>query len=468
MVDPSSLGIGAGIVASVAVITAVWARVKVFIDKIISLFIIKASFQSDVVPAIYYYCWSNYKRGLVGNRRFAGANEYIRSESEYKLIGWEMGASEPVIFRKGLQMMLVSNGNSDDEKYKNSDSFVSITFFRGTINIEKFVEKAIEAYNKRLKGLVNEAGGELDLNRYDSFYDDYLTVKAKKRFFIDRIVGQGSVHSRVNMGSNPSSTNSNSVEISASKLSSMLSINMLGGIDVSDVGYSTNNTENPTTGLVFNTETTELFNRADRWIKSKEWYQEKNIPWTMGIGLHGKPGTGKSSFVRALAIHLDVPLFVVDLASLSNSDLYAAWDSKVLPVAPCIVLFEDMDATFHGRENQVKDVGGGLTFDALLNTIGGVISCEGVLKVITTNEIDKIDPALFTSEGATRPGRIDYVIELAELTPTECEELYDFYFPNDFLDNDDKQKHLANMEGMTGAQASQYCQQLALQDYWAE
>ena len=33
---------------------------------------------------------------------------------------------------------------------------------------------------------------------------------------------------------------------------------------------------------------------------NEHWYKQHGLPWTLGIGLHGKPGTGKTSFVKAL------------------------------------------------------------------------------------------------------------------------------------------------------------------------
>ena len=80
-------------------------------------------------------------------------------------------------------------------------------------------------------------------------------------------------------------------------------------------------------------------------------------------------------------------------------------------LVPCVALFEDIDAVFEGRENKV---GGHLTFDCLLNCIDGIERTDGVLLVITTNHLDRLDPALGvpSAQVSTRPGRIDRVLEL--------------------------------------------------------
>jgi hypothetical protein len=103
---------------------------------------------------------------------------------------------------------------------------------------------------------------------------------------------------------------------------------------------------------------------------------------------------------------------------------------------PCIALIEDIDNVFHGRENISRKHGmmsflmaskkkdgeadqpppSPLTFDCLLNCLDGVDRCDGVFTIVTTNSIDKIDPALGQPRKlpdgtvefiSSRPGRID-------------------------------------------------------------
>ena len=47
---------------------------------------------------------------------------------------------------------------------------------------------------------------------------------------------------------------------------------------------------------------TDIIKKIDFFINNKEWYYKKGIPYTLGIGLHGPPGTGKTSFIKSLAI----------------------------------------------------------------------------------------------------------------------------------------------------------------------
>lgn len=46
----------------------------------------------------------------------------------------------------------------------------------------------------------------------------------------------------------------------------------------------------------------DIIKKIDFFLNNKEWYYQKGIPYTLGIGLHGPPGTGKTSFMKSLAM----------------------------------------------------------------------------------------------------------------------------------------------------------------------
>jgi SpoVK/Ycf46/Vps4 family AAA+-type ATPase len=99
---------------------------------------------------------------------------------------------------------------------------------------------------------------------------------------------------------------------------------------------------------------------------------------------------------------------------MDNNRFNAVW-SRTRDFAPRIVLLEDFDTVFNGRDNIT---GGGLTFNTVLNAIDGIEKENGLLLIITTNHIEKIDPAIGVASKngeSTRPGRIDVCTELPGL-----------------------------------------------------
>lgn len=154
-----------------------------------------------------------------------------------------------------------------------------------------------------------------------------------------------------------------------------------------------------------------------RFLERDRWYAERGIPYRRGYLLHGAPGSGKSSFITALAGHLD---FNICLLNLSERGLTDDKLNHLLSNAPdrSILLLEDVDAAFLGRQQAAEDgYQASVTFSGLLNALDGVASGESRIIFMTTNHIEKLDPALI------RPGRVDMIAELGDAEPEQVEEL---------------------------------------------
>lgn len=121
--------------------------------------------------------------------------------------------------------------------------------------------------------------------------------------------------------------------------------------------------------------------------------------------LYGPPGNGKSQFVRYLSRKYSLPINIVFLeAGYTNLDI-----ARMFSEVPrnCIVLMEDFDNYFHGRECVMKNEEVRFTFDSFINSLDGVHNdYQGVLFVMTTNDIDSIDDSL-----KKRPSRMKFVRE---------------------------------------------------------
>jgi ATP-dependent 26S proteasome regulatory subunit len=106
-----------------------------------------------------------------------------------------------------------------------------------------------------------------------------------------------------------------------------------------------------------------------------------------------------------LASDLKLDICMMNLTHGNLSDDSLAMYLREAPTNSIIVL-EDVDAVFVER-NQAAGGGGGsrssggVSFSGLLNAIDGVAAQEGRIFFMTTNHLEKLDPALI------RPGRCD-------------------------------------------------------------
>jgi mitochondrial chaperone BCS1 len=156
------------------------------------------------------------------------------------------------------------------------------------------------------------------------------------------------------------------------------------------------------------------------FLDSEDWYFNRGIPYRRGYLLYGPPGTGKTSFVTAAAGALNLIICIINLSSEAMSDESL---NLLLSSAPygSIVLFEDIDAAFttsvpNDPQSDTNDYRNRehsrLTFSGLLNALDGVAAQEGKMIFLTTNHIEKLDPALL------RPGRIDIQLKFG-LSPQD-------------------------------------------------
>ncbi|XP_043931170.1 mitochondrial chaperone BCS1 [Protopterus annectens] len=164
------------------------------------------------------------------------------------------------------------------------------------------------------------------------------------------------------------------------------------------------------------------------FISTPKWYIERGIPYRRGYLLYGPPGCGKSSFITALSGELQYSICLMSLSDRSLSDDRL---NHLLSVAPqqSIILLEDVDAAFVSRDLAAENPSayqgmGRLTFSGLLNALDGVASTEARIVFMTTNHIDRLDPALI------RPGRVDVKQYIGYCSHWQLAQMFQRFYPD--------------------------------------
>lgn len=162
-----------------------------------------------------------------------------------------------------------------------------------------------------------------------------------------------------------------------------------------------------------------IINDVERFLKRKGWYADRGVPYRRGYSFEGPPGTGKTTFIFAIASHIGKPVYIINPSAVSGDN---GLQAAINEAGSGVVVIEDIDAikASEAREDKSKgaakskpkskdgpdgsttvEFGEGITLSGLLNAIDGIASRDGRLLFITSNHADSLDPALL------RPGRVD-------------------------------------------------------------
>lgn len=179
------------------------------------------------------------------------------------------------------------------------------------------------------------------------------------------------------------------------------------------------------------------------FIARQEWYAERGIPYRRGYLLFGPPGGGKSSFIHALAGELNFAIATINLSERGMADDKLAMMMQKLPQRT-IVLLEDADAAFVNRKQKDADgySGSSVTFSGLLNALDGLSAGEERIAFLTTNHIERLDPALI------RPGRVDMIVRIGEATRHQAGEMFHRFYGDVDKDGSGKERFLKKLDDM--------------------
>ena len=233
----------------------------------------------------------------------------------------------------------------------------------------------------------------------------------------------------------------------------------------------------------------DIVRKLDFFLKNKEWYFNKGIPYSLGIGMHGPPGTGKTSLIKAIANYTNRHIIVISLKiiktkkqldSIFFEERYNTDNKKgSIGFDKKIIVFEDIDCigdiVMDREKKKNKSITGlgkklnfdelstsskinvgdlletivatekatekmceypkvpvdeePITLDDILNLWDGIRETPGRIMVISSNHYYDLDPALI------RPGRIDVTLELSYASHEIIKEIHNHLFGED-IDED--------------------------------
>jgi chaperone BCS1 len=210
----------------------------------------------------------------------------------------------------------------------------------------------------------------------------------------------------------------------------------------------------------------QLKDEITTFFDARQWYEDRGIPYKRIFMIHGCPGSGKTSLIKAMAASYGRNLCVLDLTTLGNHSLIEAINSAPDRAMFLIEDFDDAKATKRRKSvapkpaskevpgndkwTVARDAGGtlkmaadvnmntegppgmedseffnfGTSLSGLLNALDGVTTLDDRIIFMTTNHPENIDPAV------VRAGRVDRIIEVGPLTAVEVRDYIRLMFPD--------------------------------------
>lgn len=169
----------------------------------------------------------------------------------------------------------------------------------------------------------------------------------------------------------------------------------------------------------------KVINYIDNWVECiPTYYNKYNMIPKLSILLYGEPGTGKSTFYKALAKYLHIDrVTIIDKMTLTSQNRRNS--------ASTVYAIDDIDCICESRSSKSSNSDNSSTLSKLLEFLDNpptfrYLAKDGIeypvqIVVATTNYYDKLDPAV------KRYGRFDLQIKMGNFDEELAQKMCDLY-----------------------------------------
>ncbi len=220
---------------------------------------------------------------------------------------------------------------------------------------------------------------------------------------------------------------------------------------------------------IFGEEVRLVEKRVKFFMEHPEWYDQRGIPYQLGIMLSGLPGSGKTSIIRAVANYTRRHIINVNFANIKTvtqlknlffSEKISVYNDETManstlihiPINQRIYVLEEIDAISDivkqrtDGDAEKKPLHDELTLGEILQVLDGTLESPGRMIIVTSNHPEVLDRALI------RPGRIDVNVKFGNASVSLIVEMFEAFFSEKFPEH--LKKHIPS-NTKTPAEVSQ-------------